>query len=217
MLKLEKLYQSNTTSHGATVASVLVEGPNPHFRNHAPWSSVGRCILSISLDIHAAGGWVLDCFVDLPDMSRTQWSVVRRYYDRDKAGQEAAVFFAHALKMQQRSLEGHAVVTPGQKREAAAEQAWLATDIHEELSREVDGLAKAVRKVVDTNDHADWASVRALHAAACDRLVGERSRFVRAFHDDHHWSEFVDDVPDTERSAHRGKRRRRQSGARRAH
>lgn len=133
--------------------------------------------------------WQASMHLSLADDARTQWNVVRRFASQDEAARELADLVVHAERLFQRSLLGEHVITPGQRREIAAQAAadcdptWLA-------AAEQERSAKSVFEEFGFN-HSDWRTLWMGHGAARTHARDVRTRFVEAFHQDHDWREFA--------------------------
>lgn len=183
--------------HGRTLVKLmlgLAPGPGESPAAHKPYLCVE--VFGSHLGVHGRP-WCADCYLELSD--RRQWSPKSVYATREEAAGEAAAFMFAALELLRRDQRGEAVLTPGQKREAAALKAW-----DENLyGKTLDDLVRLVQRRYDLrgtpgerpgdgddSDTTERILREQLRAKKHERDEQKRS-FVQRYHELRSWREFA--------------------------
>jgi hypothetical protein len=133
--------------------------------------------------------WLAEMRLDLPGRAGASWSATRTFATREEAAREAADAVAHAEVLLSRALRGEAVITPGQRREAAAQ---AAADVDAECLRAAEQVRAAEEAYGALGAGAPgWQAARVDLGQARTRAQIVRRRFVQSVHDAHDWRGFA--------------------------
>ncbi len=185
-MQITSFMQREGVSAGLTVASIHIEGRSTH------WPDL-PCQPGVYVEIcrFQSRAWQADCYLELANRERTQWSVRRNFETRDKAATEASRFAMAALELLRRSLAGEEVETPGAERERVARARAKSSSAYRVAAQVLDD-AREEKKLATTPAQKERLWVLAHEAEThMSRLEEDK---VAAFHEAHHWSEFAEEA-----------------------